>query len=85
MPPQDAVYKQSPHANVTCEECHIGRTSFFNQLTRKSQGLHELYYMTFNLYEYPIRAKALRPARDTCEKCHQPETFPVTACGVVPF
>lgn len=31
--------------------------------------------MVFNLYEYPIRAKALRPARDTCEKCHQPETF----------
>jgi nitrate/TMAO reductase-like tetraheme cytochrome c subunit len=75
MPPQDITYKQSPHANVTCEECHIGRTSFFNQLTRKSQGLHEMYYMTFKLYEYPIRAKALRPARDTCEKCHQPETF----------
>lgn len=75
MPPQDTAYKQSPHANVTCEECHIGRTSFVNQLTRKSQGLHEAYYMLFNLYEYPIRAKALRPARDTCETCHQPETF----------
>jgi hypothetical protein len=75
MPPQDVVYKESPHANVTCEECHIGRASFFNQLTRKSQGLHELYYMVFRLYEYPIRAKALRPARDTCEKCHQPEAF----------
>lgn len=75
MPPQDAAYIQSPHANVTCEECHIGRTSFGNQLTRKSQALHEIYYMTFKLYEYPIRAKALRPARDTCETCHQPETF----------
>ena len=75
MPPQDAVYKLSPHANVTCEECHIGRASFVNQLTRKSQGLHETYYMLFSLYEYPIRAQALRPARDTCEKCHQPEAF----------
>jgi len=75
MPPQDAAYKESPHANVTCEECHIGRASFINQLTRKSQGLHETYYMIFKLYEYPIRAKALRPARDTCEKCHMPETF----------
>jgi mono/diheme cytochrome c family protein len=75
MPPQDTVYKESPHANVTCEECHIGRASFVDQISRKSQGLHELYYMTFNLYNYPIRAKALRPARDTCEKCHQPETF----------
>ncbi len=75
MPPQDVAYKDSPHANVTCEECHIGRASFINQLTRKSQGLHETYYMIFKLYEYPIRAKALRPARDTCEKCHMPETF----------
>jgi hypothetical protein len=75
MPPQDVVYKQSPHANVTCEECHIGRASFSDQLMRKSQGLKETYYQIFRLYEYPIRAKALRPARDTCEKCHQPETF----------
>jgi nitrate/TMAO reductase-like tetraheme cytochrome c subunit len=75
MPPQNTAYKLSPHANVTCEECHIGRASFGNQLMRKSQGLKETYYQVFNLYEYPIRAKALRPARDTCEKCHQPETF----------
>lgn len=75
MPPQNAVYVESPHANVTCEECHIGRTSFVNQLTRKSQGLKEAYYQIFKLYEFPIRAKALRPAVDTCEKCHRPETF----------
>lgn len=75
MPPQSTAYLNSPHANVTCEECHIGRASFSNQLMRKSQGLHELYYMAFSLYEYPIRAKALRPALDTCEKCHHPETF----------
>ena len=75
MPPQDTVYKLSPHANVTCEECHIGRASFFNQLSRKTQGLKETYYEVFKLYEYPLYAKALRPARDTCEKCHQPETF----------
>jgi hypothetical protein len=75
MPPQDTAYKQSPHANVTCEECHIGRASFGNQLLRKSQGLKEAYYEIFHLYEFPIRAKALRPARDTCEKCHQPEAF----------
>jgi NapC/NirT cytochrome c family, N-terminal region/Planctomycete cytochrome C len=75
MPPQNAAYKQSPHANVTCEECHIGRASFGDQLMRKSQGLKETYDQIFKLYEYPIRAKALRPARDTCEKCHQPETF----------
>ena len=75
MPPQDTVYKLSPHANVTCEECHIGRASFFSQLSRKTQGLKETYYEVFKLYKYPLYAEALRPARDTCEKCHQPETF----------
>lgn len=75
MPPQSVSFLNSPHSNVTCEECHIGRASFINQMTRKSQALHEIYYMTFSLYEYPIRAKALRPALDTCEKCHRPETF----------
>lgn len=84
MPPQNAVYIESPHANVTCEECHIGRASFVNQLTRKSQGLKELYYQTFNLYELPIRAKALRPAVDTCEKCHRPETFSDDSLRVIP-
>lgn len=75
MPPEDTAYKLSPHANVTCEECHIGRASFVSQLTRKSQGLKETYDQVFHLYTLPIRAEALRPARDTCEKCHQPETF----------
>jgi hypothetical protein len=75
MPPQSVTYLKSPHANVTCEECHIGRVSLPDQLMRKTQGLKELYYTIFNLYEYPIRASALQPARDTCEKCHQPETF----------
>jgi hypothetical protein len=84
MPPQNTAYKASPHANVTCEECHIGRASFINQLTHKSQGLHELYYMTFKLYKYPIHAKALRPARETCEKCHQPETFSNDSLRVIP-
>lgn len=75
MPPQNAVYLESPHSNVTCEECHIGRASFTSQLVRKSQGIKESYYQIFKLYEFPIRAKALRPAVETCETCHRPETF----------
>ncbi len=75
MPPQNTVYLKSPHANVTCEECHIGRASLPDQMMRKTQGIKETYYTIFHLYEFPIRASALQPARDTCEKCHQPETF----------
>jgi hypothetical protein len=29
----------------------------------------------FKTYEFPIRADELRPARETCEKCHFPEKF----------
>lgn len=75
MPPQSIAFEESPHSNVTCEECHIGRASFFDQAMRKTQGIKEAYYQIFNLYEYPIRAKALRPSVETCEKCHRPETF----------
>ena len=75
MPPENATYLQSPHANVTCEECHIGRAFFTDQLIRKSQAIKETYDMAFHLYTFPIRAQALRPARETCEKCHQPEAF----------
>ena len=75
MPPENSAYLRSPHANVTCEECHIGRASIVEQLPRKMQGLKETYDTIFKQYTYPIRAEALRPARETCEKCHQPEAF----------
>jgi len=75
MQPESTVYKYSPHSNITCEECHIGRAGFFTTVTRKSRGLLELYSETFKTYEYPLHAEALRPSTDTCEKCHRPETF----------
>lgn len=75
MPPQRDSHALSPHANVTCEECHVGRASIGDQLVRKSQAIKETVDYTFNLYTFPIHAQALRPARETCEKCHQPEAF----------
>jgi hypothetical protein len=75
MPPQNAAYLASPHANVYCTECHIGRGFFGQTLSRKSQDVREIVAMTFHLYEYPIRASQTRPALETCEKCHQPEAF----------
>ncbi len=75
MPPQNAAYLQSPHANVYCTECHIGRGFFGQTLSRKSEDVREVVAMAFHLYEFPIRASRTRPARETCEKCHQPEAF----------
>ncbi len=75
MPPENATYQLSPHANVTCEECHVGRAFIGDELVRKSQAIKETWDYMFNLYTFPIHAQALRPARETCETCHDPEAF----------
>lgn len=75
MPPQNATYVVSPHANVYCSECHIGRAFIGQQIARKSQDIRELYATVFNTYEFPIRASRSRPTRETCEQCHLPEAF----------
>jgi len=75
MPPQGVSYEASPHANILCTECHIGRAFVGTQLSRKVQDIRELYAMVTASYEFPIRAKHLFPARETCEQCHLPEKF----------
>jgi hypothetical protein len=75
MPPEYAAYQASPHARVACVECHIGREFIGNQIFRKAGDLRHIFATTFGTYEYPIMAGNMRPARDTCEKCHTPEKF----------
>ena len=75
MPPQNATYQISPHANVYCTECHIGRAFVGQQLARKTEDIYELYSTVLHLYEFPIRATRSKPDILTCEKCHLPETF----------
>lgn len=75
MPPHYDSYQRSPHARVACVECHIGRTSFGVQFTRKTVDAQFVWaYWTGN-YHYPLYAKGLQPARESCEKCHWPEKF----------
>jgi hypothetical protein len=75
MPPQNASYLNSPHANVYCTECHIGRSFLGIQLTRKTEDVYEIYSYIFHTYTFPIQATRSRPALETCEKCHQPAAF----------
>jgi hypothetical protein len=75
MPPQNVTYLVSPHANVYCTECHIGRGVLGTQLSRKTEDIYEIYSMVFHTYTFPIDASRTRPARETCEQCHQPEAF----------
>jgi hypothetical protein len=75
MPPQNATYLASPHSNVYCTECHIGRSFLGEQVARKTEDVREVISMVFHTYEFPIQASRSRPALQTCEKCHQPEAF----------
>ncbi|MDP2975533.1 MAG: NapC/NirT family cytochrome c, partial [Anaerolineales bacterium] len=75
MPPEYSAYQVSPHARIACVECHIGREFIGNQIFRKAGDLRHVIATTFNTFEYPIMAGKMRPARETCEKCHTPEKF----------
>jgi nitrate/TMAO reductase-like tetraheme cytochrome c subunit len=75
MPPEYSSYLASPHARIACVECHIGRDFIATQITRKAGDIRHVVYTVFNSYEYPIFAKQMRPARDTCEQCHYPQKF----------
>ena len=75
MPPHYESYLRSPHARVACVECHIGRTSFGVQITRKAVDAQFVWAYATGQYEFPLHAKGLQPARESCEKCHWPEKF----------
>jgi nitrate/TMAO reductase-like tetraheme cytochrome c subunit len=75
MPPEYTAYLQSPHARIDCVDCHIGRDVLSVRVTRKAGDIKHVLATVFKTYEYPIRATDLRPAQDTCERCHFPEKF----------
>jgi len=75
MPPEYTSYLTSPHARIDCVECHIGRGFIATRITRKAGDIRHIVSLAFQRYEFPIRADDLRPARETCERCHFPEKF----------
>ena len=76
MKPEQVAHDHGPHARVACVECHVGSgVSWF--VKSKISGSYQLYSVAFNKYPRPIPTpiKNLRPARDTCEECHWPQSF----------
>ena len=74
MEPEYSAYQFSPHARVTCAECHVG--SGANWWVRsKLSGTYQVYAVVANVYPKPIPTpiENLRPARETCEECHWPQ------------
>jgi len=75
MPPEYTAYQVSPHARVDCVDCHLGQDSFLLTVPRKAREVRHVINALTQSYEPPIYVKSLRPARDTCEQCHNPEKF----------
>jgi hypothetical protein len=76
MEPEYTAYQKSPHANVACVECHVGSGASW-YVKSKLSGLHQVFAVMTNSFPRPVGTPLhdLRPARETCEKCHWPQKF----------
>jgi hypothetical protein len=76
MEPEYTTYQKSTHARVACAECHVGSGASW-YVKSKISGLYQVYSVIFHKYPQPIPTPitSLRPARETCEKCHWPQKF----------
>jgi hypothetical protein len=74
MSPEYIAYKDSPHANIPCIECHVGE-GVGALIETKLSGARMMFKAITNTYSRPIPTPVhnLRPANATCEKCHWPE------------
>ncbi len=76
MNPEFITYQRGAHARVDCVGCHVGSGAQYF-VKAKLNGTHQLIAFTLDNYKRPIETpiKNLRPAQDTCEKCHWPQKF----------
>jgi hypothetical protein len=76
MEPEHTAYLNSPHARVPCVDCHVGEGASW-YVRSKLSGARQVFAVAFDTYRRPIPVPIhdLRPARETCERCHWPEKF----------
>jgi len=76
MDPQFTRYQHSEHTNVECVACHVGSGPDY-YIKSKIEGARQLFTMLTNTYSRPIKSPVhnLRPARETCETCHNTKSF----------
>jgi hypothetical protein len=76
MKPEHVAYQNSPHARVSCTECHVGSGANW-YVKSKLSGAYQVYAVLADNFPRPIPTpiRNLRPAQETCEQCHWPEKF----------
>jgi hypothetical protein len=76
MAPEFTAYQVWPHARVPCVDCHVGPGPQ-GFARAKLNGTRQLVSLVRGTYPRPVPSPVhnLRPARETCERCHWPEKF----------
>ena len=76
MKPEFIAYNASPHARVRCVECHVGGGPEA-YVKSKFNGMRQLYGVVSGDFSRPIHTPVanMRPANETCAKCHWPQKF----------
>jgi hypothetical protein len=71
MEPQYAAYQAAPHARVTCVSCHVG-SGMSALIESKLAGTRQLWHVVVGTVPRPVPSpvRSMRPARDTCGRCH---------------
>lgn len=86
MKPEFTARQNSPHANVSCVDCHVAPGAS-GWLESKVAGTRQLLDVTFNSYRRPIESametNRLVPSRSTCENCHWPQMFDAVKLRVI--
>ncbi|MDX6613674.1 MAG: hypothetical protein QOD75_2860 [Blastocatellia bacterium] len=76
MKPEHVAFLATSHARIRCVDCHVGHGAE-SYARSKLNGARQLYSLAFNKFSKPINTPVhnMRPANETCEKCHWPSKF----------
>lgn len=76
MTPEFTTHQHSPHARISCTECHVG-SGAASFVRAKLNGVHQLQATLMNSYDRPIKTpvKGMPMAQDVCEGCHWPQKY----------
>jgi nitrate/TMAO reductase-like tetraheme cytochrome c subunit len=74
-PEEPAAFQDSYHARVKCTECHMGRVSVLKAVSLKASHARHLPAVLLGDYGRPLDSASMRPANETCERCHAPSSF----------
>jgi hypothetical protein len=76
MEPEYVAYKVWPHAEVECAQCHVGPGAKA-LVQAKLAGTRQLIHVVTGNVPKPVPPppELIRPATETCARCHWPEKF----------